>query len=311
MLFIFIDTKKNCVILVLIDRIQFSEAKLYLRRQRWINHMEIDMKSSSNIIFAEENAIVLSGNERVGHVKIAGYLQDRGKVARFNRVTSFAQINSTVLIVVDSLNNCLRSIDRQTLQTGNFACECKSSRSSFSRPSSVLLDVKQNSLLVCDRDFHRVVSVNLQDLSMKIVLTKGLWFPSGMAMDSARNLFITNRNFIYQYNRSKKVGNKVAGLLISGLRNSNFTHALFHRPLELVFVTDHLLLIADQYNHVIRVMEFGPFGRSILWSIESCPLNQATSLLLSGNNLYIEDKSTIKVVACKTIYAFSAHINLL
>lgn len=61
--------------------------------------------------------------------------------------------------------------------------------------------------------------------------------------------------------------------------------------------TDGVLLVADQGNDDIRVVEYSKDGEVTVRSIcGGCALYRTTSLLVSGDKLYIGEYASIRVV---------------
>lgn len=118
-----------------------------------IRHIKTDSYIHGNLLYCDKSQLrTLNLDSSKGHT-VAGkpnvndYREGIGRDARFNIITSFHAINVTHVLVVDSGNHCLRTVDRQTNQTATLFGTCSDlgdvdgfySKAHFYNPTSLAL----------------------------------------------------------------------------------------------------------------------------------------------------------------------------
>ena len=91
-------------------------------------HIAEDEFVPGNLLFVERHTIKTTDGTTTsliaGSSTSYGYLEDVGANARFDDILSFVQLSKARVILTDSDNHCLRSIDRTTSGTSTYAGNC-------------------------------------------------------------------------------------------------------------------------------------------------------------------------------------------
>ena len=121
-------------------------------------HIAEDEFVPGNLLFADGHALKTTDGTTtsliVGSSKSSGYLEDVGSKARFNEILSFLQVSSSLIVLADYGNRCLRNVDRTTNLTspysGNYTNrgDRDGVDALFTGPTSIKLDVKNNTQLL-------------------------------------------------------------------------------------------------------------------------------------------------------------------
>ena len=123
--------------------------------------MELDKYRPGFIVYTDKHALMTSDGTTThliaGSSTQRGYREGVGAEARFYTISGFAQISEKLVVVADTINSCLRLIDRTTNKTSVFSGQCQSEGyedgrpGQFNAPWSVVMDQKDNDqLLVTD-----------------------------------------------------------------------------------------------------------------------------------------------------------------
>lgn len=255
----------------------------------FISHIEVDRLNPKKLLYSD-NYSVKSGNKNASTTVVGstsnkwGYVEGVGTEARFRVIKGFIQINKTTLIVADQANNCLRSVDRQTLQTATFAGQCRKSgfqdgvNALFNSPHSVIKSSRSNITLVVTDSFNnavRVVDMTSRVTTTLISSSSGLSSPTGIAFDYlGENLLISSVFRISKYNMKSHTLTNLTGGLHGGFQNGTLAEARFDHLAELTLLAPGIWLTADEYNKNYRVVNV---NQNSVGSI--CP-NLATTLNL-------------------------------
>lgn len=285
--------------------------------------------SDIKILFAELNALrKASAHEQatiVGNVHRSGFENKNGNSARFDRISSFAQLNSSSIVAVDHRNHCLRMINRYNGKTTTYLGKCRSTSFkqvtgeivSFENPYSILLDRSSNNLIVTVLRANMVYLIDNENKSVNKLTS--IIQPIGITPDNAwKNLYFTTVNVIMKYNIDADSTIRITLVDKRGYENGDLSSAMFDMPRELLLIDEGLLLVADQYNSRIRVLEFGN-GVDRVWPvctgkdfnfpgpINKCGLRAPSSLLLVNDTLYIGSRGSISSVeGRRSIHAFAS-----
>mgnify|MGYP001793602669 CR=1 FL=1 len=99
-------------------------ATQYITTEGSVFDMEEDLYNPGNLLFVDQYSIKTTDGTTtsvvVGSGSEEGYVEGVGEAARFKTIFGFKQISITQLLVADSGNQCLRSVDRETNQTSLF-----------------------------------------------------------------------------------------------------------------------------------------------------------------------------------------------
>lgn len=285
-------------------------------------HMEFDLLDAEQLLFSATgpaNLYVTDGVTTVALVGsgINGYTEGVGTAARFFWLTGFTQLNQTSMITVDSNNNCLRLVDRVSLRTLHLVGQCTNSgfrdgeNALFRIPWFVMRDLRsQNKVLVTDSGNNAVRQV---DLITRVVTTfigqaAGLKNFGSMTFDPfEETLLISNSSYIAQYNLTSGDLSSIGGS--EGYQDGELRNAKFGFVIDMVFVTNSVVLVADYYHYRVRVVNLaagradsictGVYGRRD-GPADSCELKVLYSLLVKDGQIYVGEDESIRTLPCKS-----------
>lgn len=283
----------------------------YQTADTFVSHMEKDLKSDL-LLFSDGSSLKVTDGEGVttlvGSASDIGYREGVGLEARFYYIGGFVQINESTIVVSDYWNDCLRQIDRDTLATSTFAGVCKTAGhkdglvSLFDGPWSILLDSNSTGLFVVDRTNNAIRYVNLATINVTTLPNlRFLLGPAGMSYDSTGdNLLITNNYNIIRYSLQTHSVTVIAG---TRSKNGDLSSIPFQSPRDILILTKNIFLVADDKNHVIRVldMELSTFASlcngsagTVNGNVDRCELHRPYSLLLLDGFLYVGQNQAIR-----------------
>lgn len=134
-----------------------------LGNHKLIYHMEMDSDGSGAVLFCTGHAIFRATAPNTfeviaGEAGEYGYIEGNVKEARFNVIAGFKQVSGNRILVADSKNHCIRSIDRQKGTVSHVAGQCRYPGQSdleaggqLSEPRDVIEDMKvKGQLLVTE-----------------------------------------------------------------------------------------------------------------------------------------------------------------
>jgi sugar lactone lactonase YvrE len=136
---------------------------------------------------------------------------------------------------------------------GWFDAPAASSR--FRSPTGIAVDAARN-VYVTDWGNNAIRKITLTTgmVSTLVAPTAGLNGPTGIVADAAGNLYVSDANHVIYRVSPAGALELVAGLPgTPGNVNGTGTHARFAFPEGLAFTPSGALVIADSYNHAIRI----------------------------------------------------------
>ena len=193
-----------------------------------------------------------------------GYVEGVGRAARFQSIYGIAQLENEY-ILSDADNKCLRSVDYLSDETQTFAGLCRSYSNvadgsfvsaRFLGPGGMTRDLVNPTViyLVDDNALRKI------DLSAETVITLpgsrlSSRYRNGIAMSPAGGLLVTSQNGIIEFNVNEILrwltGGATSG---SACDQCDISSAKFYYPEGLRFITPEVLLVADRYNHQLRMI---------------------------------------------------------
>lgn len=272
-------------------------------------HLELDLYRTGNLIHTNRASLATSNDRETiviaGDERSTGYREARNSQARFKKITSFIQLSAKQIVVVDHDNHCLRMIDRYNRDmTSEFSgkCETRGSKDGtdglFNRPVSVIKDKNNPSqLLVIDSWYNAVRTVKIKDGNI------GTFFESELldrvkylTQSYSGDIFVTTYESIYRITYKEKAIKLISGSPgISGFLDSNLANSEFRYPLDLVFIGNDALMVADSSNSKIRLLDLHMDKVTTLDICSGCQrFSSPASLLITNSSLYIGDFSGIQ-----------------
>ena len=138
------------------------------------------MLYKGNLLLADQHSLKAVNIENRNVLSVAGvaledgYAEGVGQNARFNIIAGFIQLSPSKIIVLDTRNHCVRSVDRKTQATNVIAGVCTSegyaenNATLFRSPRTIILDVKKpRQLIVTDRGNRALRTIDVKTHHVK------------------------------------------------------------------------------------------------------------------------------------------------
>lgn len=147
-----------------------------------------------------------------------GYQDGKGEDAQFKLITSFAQLNTTHIALVDHESHCLRMVDRPQRSATTLAGQCGQPghidgsllSSKFYQPYN-MIKTNNNSLLVTDHNNNAIREVNLTTGVVSTFLQSDeLEFPIDLVLDEGSGRIYVTLRFKLVYVDSEKNVHKIS-----------------------------------------------------------------------------------------------------
>ncbi|XP_067940925.1 uncharacterized protein [Watersipora subatra] len=179
--------------------------------------------------------------------------------ASFSTITGFTQVNLTHIVIVDSLNHCLRFVSRATRQTSTYAGLCEEpgyregegTLARFNTPhQAVMVD---SSIFVTDYENFAIRMINLSTslVSTFDYLTQQ---PIAIALNN-RRLFISTPSSLLRINLDTNEQRYIIESTTLGLNDGAFRNAQINRPNSLLILSKDTVLLAESGNSRLRVVD--------------------------------------------------------
>lgn len=289
--------------------------------------MEADLYETGNILFADQHSLKTvnvhdkSVNTIAGSSLEDGYVEGVGTEARFNIIAGFHQLLPTKIIVLDTRNHCIRTLSRTTIQTKLYAGVCTSggyadgNASLFSSPRSIITDVKDlTTLIVTDRGNRALRTINIKT---RVVMTlykndaSTETYQGMLQENNTGDIYLTFRHGVTKYDYKTKSLSQVTGSSSAGFQDNLFDEIQFYHPKELTLISNDVLIVADSYNHLLRVLNLtsktgiskcsGHRGH-LDGELSTCQLWYPQSLCLINGTIYIGESGAIRTISGKYLH---------
>ena len=101
-------------------------SNLTITNQTHVYHMEMDLYKPGFIVYSDKNSLQTTrGFETFDIIgSKTGYRESDGKKAKFNWIHGFIELTAQRIVVVDTGNHCLRSVDRISRRSSPFSARC-------------------------------------------------------------------------------------------------------------------------------------------------------------------------------------------
>lgn len=277
----------------------------YLKVESRVKHMEPDLFIPNNILFADGNSLKTTDGENTtivsGIAKNDGYQEGYGATARFYDISDFTQISTTHVIVVDSGNDCLRLIDRETGMSSQYLGYCGIGGGPINYPLGIISDVNLPGVLLVSDDYviHNVNTSSQPPKVSEAFDVNSLY----MTQDpDTGDIFTTTDVAVKKISYSTKSEIKLAGSHY-GYKDGSFRLANFKTLQGILLVERDTLLVADESDNRIRVLNLNTNQTSSICSGEkghqignstACTLTEPNSLMVLNGELYVGEWRRIR-----------------
>ena len=275
--------------------------------------MEADKYKPGFIIYSDSHTlktwqsattVLIAGNAHSG----PRYKEGVGAAAEFNDIRGFTQISNKSVIVADAKNHCLRLLDRTTNSTSVFSGTCQIQGSDdvrpgkFSQPWSVIVDQKDNNkLFVTDTGNKALRTIDLVTRVVSTFVKSDLFVVNSMYLtqDKQGDIYIACYYAIYKVTyKERKIVHLAGDASKHGYADSTLLDSLFYAIGDLIFVVPDMLLVADKYNHLLRIVDIkSDKVRTLKLSNYEDMWNPVT-MLLTENFFYVgrDDRKTLQYI---------------
>ncbi|KAF6026062.1 hypothetical protein EB796_015631 [Bugula neritina] len=242
----------------------------------------------------------------------AGYSEGQGSSALFNMTSSFYQINSTHIIVVDKRNHCLRWVNRLTNSTSLFAGKCTSSgfgdgqatEARFNEPNTIVSPYKNGTYYLTDSKTNAVRVLRVLEDHQSVVIETII--QNDHLLNNVKSLAVYLNNYMLV---------SAASHLLQVTGNTIMTLEEFDEDIEYLYSlsTENLLLVVD-YEGIYQLNLLNLQGDTV-WNPSlggSCSGEKPHSVSLSTrrDQLYVGYQDCVEVLTLKGIlYVVRSHNN--
>ena len=244
-----------------------------------VNFMEPDCFRPGNILYSNRDTLKSLDPDRwapqsiAGRDRKSGYQEGKGFNARFNFMTSFYQFNSTTVVIADTSNDCVRTVNRITNMTSWVSGKCAdplgfgSVDGSFysARFSGPYYFVKLPGFVSDGHEqlaFTDFSSIRIMDFTAETVST----MVEEDVIERPRVLTLSPDNSSLYFSFFNGVGHLELAtyrrtILSQGYRHGTpvdgpLSSAVFGGDINaMAFLGEKVLIVSDQENNIIRVID--------------------------------------------------------
>ena len=281
----------------------------YITTESYVFHIAEDEFVPGNLLFADGHALKTTDGSTTsliaGSSISAAYLEDVGSNARFDRIFSFLQLSSSLLVLADYGYHCFRNVDRTTNQTSTYSgvCTNRGDRDGvdalFNSPWSIKQDVKNNTqLLIADLFLGSLKKIIVGNKHVSTIYTDSSYRLSSLLQDpSTGNIYVTFHHGLGLIDYESLSFSVIAGSSShAGFVDGALSQIRYFKPKEVTFLSPHKLLIADLINDRLRVIDLITNTSSSICSgvkghldgdLSSCELDHPWSLLTIKDVIFV------------------------
>ena len=282
-------------------------------------HIEADLFMSGNMLYADIYALYSTNGAQT--MVVVGqthrfppldYTEGKGINATFSRITSFAQINTSQVLVADSQRGCIRLLDRNTNQTQQFVGICKKtscdtpqankniSHSRFGEISGFVYHHQQQVIYIFEQGYHkRITKADLKANQVSTIAAKADFErdyhnPQYGVVDEHRGVVYVS--VTYGIAKIDVMDNSFTYLNHqdhSGYKDGVLALSEFYWSMGMAMLGNDTLVVADANNNKLRVVDI-PFSNVTNWCFNntmdrdrSCFLRRPVSLHILNCDAYI------------------------
>lgn len=230
-----------------------------------VYHLEMDLLTG-RILYSHFSALrIIDGRTKsdlVGQSNRPGYSEGFFDAAKFNQIKGFTQINSSVIIISDERNHCLRWADRMTNTTSRYLGVCQASGfrggvdPQFTRPLGLVFLKHTNSLILCENN-GRVRSINMSTKNATVIYSTRS--PTTLTLDfTGKHVLIGNlanvELLILQDGDLTNVSRYAGKDTPRNYKDGSLAEAEFGYVRGISPVSRHITLVIDHYNEKLRII---------------------------------------------------------
>ena len=283
--------------------------------------MEVDLYVPNNVLYLDSSGLFTTSKSSTDRLT-------QNLIGKFNFITSFAQLNSTHIIVTDTQMHCLYSYNRVNKKKSEFAGSCSAKGSTDGSLKNARLDApfrltrsdnKTIRYLYFEEPSDKIRSVDIQHSTVNTVFDSIEGNLLGLAVESENELVALGKvdNTHYIKRLSMIAGKKASVSTIfrrpfgtKSLLDGSFSEASFIDPIPIRNIAYRIFIVL-QTNGFLRIVDNSVQRISTLCSaaalqqsnFASCKFESSTALALDKDHVYIGNKKGILISDRK--YTFS------
>lgn len=200
-----------------------SGGSKYISVDSPVLHMEMDRFKPGSLLYSDFSSTLKTTDGKDVEIIVGsdvprysqGYAEGVGMNAKFGFIYGFHQVNDSLVLAADSSNFCVRSINRNSKQTGEFSGDCTSQgyeegeAGKFSFPTCIISDNRSPGKVIVADTFNnalRHLDVNTKVLETFYRHTQNgpgdrPFYPLGLTQDvDTGAIFITSSNNVHRLN---------------------------------------------------------------------------------------------------------------
>ena len=231
--------------------------------QTHVYHMEMDLYKPDFIVYSDKISLQKTrGFETFDIIgSKTGYRESDGKKAKFNWIHGFVQLSAHCIVVVDTGNHCLRSVDRISHRSSPFSVRCDKKRGGFvdgkngryNKSWSIIQNKKnKNQLMVTLADTYAVRIVDSRSGQIFLFIKSSKIFNDVhyLIQDYAGDIYITAGDRILKISYARQTITRIAGGP-TGYKDASLLSSQFSSPYGLLLANKDTLLVADHTNREV------------------------------------------------------------
>ena len=243
-----------------------------------------------------------------------GYVEGVDSQARFNKIISFLQLSINQVLIADRKNYCLRSLNRITNQTDQYAGNCTHEgnqdgvNASLNKPRNLINDLKDPGQVLISEQGEIIKTMNTTNRNVSYFGKVSHEVYSFIQENNTGNLFMTVLHAVGVFSYQTKTFTVISGSTSSGCQDGPFSDVRFDGPISLSFLNNHALLVSDLHNHRLRVLDLVTNTSSSICSGEegrtdgnfsTCTLYRPVGLLTLTDTVYVGSNQRIRRIEGK------------
>ena len=291
-------------------------ADLFVNATGWVFDMEEDLYNPCNVILVDQFSIKTTDGFSISAVAGSdsepGYVEGSADQARFWNIYGITQWTSSLLVVADSANHCLRFVDRVSRRTSRFVGSCGAfgfvdgtgANALFNFPYSLLV-LKSSFMLVSD-NFNNAIRLVDFDTSAVSTLVRDISSPKDMVMANCGQQFYISTSHSIALDNLRSGTFTIITSTKAGFQDGSLSTAKFLWPAGLGWLDNDTLAVADVESSKVRLIslsqsEVTSICPTVIERMEGssssdCPIYYSMSVLRLRDALYIGGEGSINFV---------------
>ena len=318
---------------MILSRISFGQLDRYLSSgiPNPVQWLAEDLLIPGNILYCDHFTIkTTDGTQSVllaGVESTTGYTNGAGETAKFNKIASFVQLNSSHVVIADRRNSCIRLLDRTDNTVSDYAGRChaygyldgKFAEALLNNPRCMVKGEEEFSHLIfaTESDGNSIRYLDNRDevVGTVVNIPWGGQLPTGLTIDTeySKSLIVAHSSKIIRRVAIKlnRKGNytDLYRYAVGDTKDGEYSEATLPntrgimgiaRGVYLIPTNQSRIRVLDTHDEMISSICTGqPEYRS--GSISECAIPGSYSISLVGRTLYIGGKTAIYKMLSKFI----------